>query len=195
MVKYCINLDRRTDKYEYAKAEFDRVGLDVKFFSAYDKKPGWKGCRDSHLAVLEMCKNVDAFMVFEDDPKFLWGTDMITLASMELPHEEWDMLSLGCSPQEPLERYSEHLFRLNKTAWCLHAYIITNKNGLIDFVLENRAQIGKIDKWFSENVYTNIRFNCFVAYPLICTQVQFQSDTCKRSDVSTIEKQYAKFVR
>lgn len=190
MINYCINLDRRPDKWEYVQAEFARMGItDVIRFSAFDIKPGWKGCAKSHLAVMELCKDERMFCVFEDDVKFLVNGDdpIITLP------DDWDMLSLGASPQEPLDRYSDSLLYLNKGAWCLHAYVITNKNGLIDFILSNRDKMGKIDKWFSENVYVNPLFKCFLVYPLVCTQVQFKSDTCTRSDVSTIEKNYNKF--
>lgn len=192
MVSYCINLDRRADKWAYVRTEFDRMGIRVNRFTAVNTKPGWKGCRDSHIAIMELCKGENMFTVYEDDVQFLTGLQTVTDSFNELP--DWDILSLGCSPQEPLTQYSPHLFKLDKTAWCMHAYMMNNNNGLVDFVLENRDKIGKIDKWFSENVYANPRFHCFLAYPLIVTQVQFQSDTCMRSDVSTISVQYDKYV-
>jgi hypothetical protein len=168
------------------------MGIRVHRFTAFNTKPGWKGCRDSHIAIMELCRGENMFTVYEDDIQFIGSLQDVALSFVELP--DWDMMSLGCSPQGPLTQYSEHLFRLDKTAWCLHAYMMNNNNGLVDFVLENRDKIGKIDKWFSENVYTNPRFNCFLAYPLIVGQIQFQSDTCMRSDVSTIPIQYNKFV-
>jgi hypothetical protein len=109
---------------------------------------------------------------------------------MQLPSNA-DMLFYGISPQEPLEQYSEYLFRV-RNSLCMHAYVIWNTNGLMDFVLRHRYEINKIDKWFSERVYPF--YNCFVVYPLWVVQRQYPSDTCKRSDVSTIEKNFRKFV-
>ncbi len=184
---YCINLDRRKDKWLHAQEEFRKRDLSVQRFSAIDG--GWRGCRDSHLAVMDMHRKDqdEKHVTFEDDVLFLLDR------TIEVS-DKWDFLSFGCSPQEPLEQFSEDLFILNKKALCMHAYAINNRHGLIDFVLNNRQNIGKIDVWFSENVYTNPAFKCYLSYPLICTQKQFSSDTCKVSDVSTIEKNYAKFV-
>jgi len=189
---YCINLDRRADRWAYMRTELERMMIRVTRFSAFNTKPGWKGCRDSHLAVMELCKEENMLTIYEDDVAFLGTLQDITNSFNELP-DDWDMLSLGCSPQEPFERYSPHLFKMGR-AWCLHAYIISNKNGLINYILEHKAEIGKIDVWFSDNVYKNPQFKCFVTYPMAVVQVQFQSDTCQRSDVSTLQVQYDKFV-
>jgi hypothetical protein len=190
MVSYCINLDRRADKWAYARTEFERMGIRVKRFSAFDTRPGWVGCRDSHIAIMELCRGENMLTIYEDDVQFLATQQDIALAFMELP-ADWDMLSLGCSPQEPFERYSEHLFKMGK-AWTTHAIIWRNrKGGAVEYILANKDRIKKIDVFFAEEIYP--QFNCFVAYPLAVTQTQFQSDTCKRSDVSTIITQYNKF--
>ena len=197
MKSYVINLDRRPDKWKYSLSEFAKMGIDIIRFPAFPTKPGWMGCRDSHIAVMEKGEYENCISIYEDDVKFLYPpiefNNHLLDSTWELP-DDWDFLSLGASPQEPMDKYSDNLVHLNGTAWCLHAYIINNSNGLIDFVLENRANIGKIDKWFSENVYINPRFKCFMTYPILATQFQFDSDTCGRSDVSTIVKQYNKFV-
>jgi GR25 family glycosyltransferase involved in LPS biosynthesis len=135
-----------------------------------------------------MCKNDVAFQIFEDDVLFL--DDYHTLvekALMELP-PDWDALFLGASPQENQERYSPHLFRL-KNAKCTQAIIWHNReNGAVDWILSHRSDIGKIDRYYYETIFP--KFNCFLIYPLLCTQTQFDSDTCGRSDVSTIQKNY-----
>jgi len=191
MKKFVINLDRRLDKQEYVLGELTRVGMTATRYSAIDTKPGWVGCALSHIACMEQGKNDYCVTVFEDDIKFLVDCpqELMDEAVSQLP-KEWDMISWGTSPQEPLQRYSENLFRLNKKSWCMHAYTINNNNGLIDLIVKHKDDIGKIDVFMSKRVYPV--YNCFLVYPLLCTQVQFQSDTCKRSDVSTIEVQYNK---
>lgn len=193
MKSYVINRIDRPERLAYVIDELQKAGIRAEVFPAIVGSPGWRGCRDSHLAIMELCKNENMFAVYEDDVSFIEDTQFAAKAIMQTP-DNWDFLSLGCSPQAPLSTYSENLITLNQTAFCLHAYIINNRNGLAKYVLSHRAEIQKIDVWFSENVYKNPKFNCFVTYPLVATQVQFQSDTCKRSDVSTIVKQYYKFV-
>jgi hypothetical protein len=190
MRAYVINLDRRADKWAYMRTELERMNIRVTRFPAINTKPGWKGCRDSHLAVMELCKDENMFTVYEDDVTFLGGMQAIRDSFNELPYD-WDMLSLGCSPQEPFERYSPHLFKMGR-AWTLHAVIWRNREGgAVEHILANKDRIGKIDVFFSEEVYP--KFNCFVTYPLVCTQVQFSSDTCTRSDASTIMTNYNNF--
>jgi len=175
------------------RCELERVGITVIRYPAIDTKPGWMGCALSHIACMTEGKNDYCVTVYEDDVKFLVDCpqELMNEAISQLPRD-WDMISWGASPQEPLIRYSENLFRLDNKAWCMHAYTINNNNGLIDFIIDNKDNIGKIDVFMSERVYPN--YNCFLVYPLLCSQIQFQSDTCKRSDVSTIIKNYNKYV-
>lgn len=178
---YCINLDRRTDKWEDVKKEFKRVGLydNMIRFPAYPG--GWRGCRDSHIAIMRMAQYDDMVEIFEDDVRFL---DVLSIyqATAELP-EDWDVLYYGGSPQEPQEQYSKHLYYA-RNVLCMHAYAITNNNGCIDFILGHRKDIAKIDAYFAHVIQSY--FKCFLVRPPACIQKQYQSDTCKRSDVSTI---------
>lgn len=193
MISYCINLSRRIDKWGDVCQEFAKYGITPVRVDAYDTKPGWQGCRDSHLSILKRAKrdSLSQFVVYEDDVIFLQDpNDILPKAVKELP-EDWDMLYLGVSPQEPLSLYSEHLFKVNKST-CLHAVMYNNrKDGVIDYILKHRVDIKKIDDFYSSEVHR--KFNVFVTYPMICTQRQYQSDTCGRSDVSTIVKNYTKY--
>lgn len=187
---YCINLDRRTDKWNDVKQEFQRVGLydDMIRFPAFPG--GWRGCRDSHIAIMKMARNDDMVEIFEDDVRFL-DIKPKFYAMGELP-EDWDVLYYGGSPQEPQEQYSKHLYHA-RNVLCMHAYAITNKNGCIDFILEHKKDISKIDDYLAHTIQSY--FKCFMVRPLVATQFQYQSDTCRRSDVSTIVTNYNKFCK
>jgi len=191
MKNYCINLDRRPDRWVVVREELNSHGFNLTRFSAIDTKPGWKGCRDSHLAILEQAKNEVAFMVFEDDVHFLYDkdtTDLVLNKALQQIPSDWDCLFLGASPQQPQERYSDNLFRL-KNAYTTHAILWhTRPNGAIEYILKNKDRINKIDVFFSSEIFTT--FNCYLVYPLLVTQRQTQSDCCKRSDLSTIVRNY-----
>ena len=190
MKNFVINLDKRVDRWAWAREHFHDKGIQITRFSGIPAKPGWKGCRDSHLALLEKNKSEVAFGIFEDDCEFIGDPSLLEVAIRELP-SDWDCLYLGASPQEPQERYSDHLFRL-KNAWCTHAIIWhTREGGAVEYILKNREKINKFDVFLSQEVFPN--FNCFLIYPLLCTQYQSQSDCCSHSDLSTIVKNYNKY--
>lgn len=196
MTNYVINLDRRTDRLVLVHNEFEKMGMTFVRYPAYPDPVGWRGCKKSHLELLQTIHGIydippqEVAAIYEDDVMFLQGERIIEMVMKELP-EDWDMLYLGASPQEPFTRYSPHLFRMGKS-WTTHAIVWHNrKDGVIDFILRNQDTIDKWDVFLSEWIHP--KFNCFLAYPLIATQHQTKSDIARRSDVSTIEKNYYKY--
>jgi glycosyl transferase, family 25 len=192
MRSYCINLDRRPDKWEYVSKHLAERGIEPDRFPAIDRKPGWVGCRESFLKLLtDQYFSEDPFCVYEDDVIFLEHIDVVCKAMAELPKDNWDCLYLGASPREPQERYSNNLFRL-KNAVCLHAVIWNPRSeGALEYIVSHQKDIEKIDDYMATVIQP--MFNCFCTFPLVVTQTQFQSDTCGRSDVSTIVENYNKY--
>lgn len=104
---YCINLDKRTDKWQACQEEFARIGLtNVERFSAVDGKkvdvesnllPGEIGIIMSSIAVLTDAKEkgYEKILILEDDVQF---SDTFVRDwnqwSQEIP-EDWEMLYLG----------------------------------------------------------------------------------------------------
>lgn len=178
--KYCINLASRPDRWKSVSAEFSRVGvLGVKRFEAVPCVPhgsGFVGCRESHLGVLSLCKDVKRFTVFEDDVCFMRSDFLgqVSKAISEAPLD-WDMLYLGANPLVPMARYSESLFRLKK-GYCTHAMVFNNHR-VVDFILSNRSSIRKIDVFYADVVQE--KFNVFITYPLLATQADGRSDVTR----------------
>jgi hypothetical protein len=200
MTNYLINLKRREDRLDSAKKEFAEQWMFVERVEAFDLLPGWLGCLRSHLWIISRQvfavnngEGDDVFAIYEDDVKFLYAnTAYVALQAFnELP-PDWDMLYLGCSPQESFERYSEHLYKMGKNH-TTHAIIWHYRpGGAIDYILSKDWDM-KYDLLLSE--YIHPKFNCFCTYPLLATQHQTSSDCCKRSDLSTIEHNYKKYIR
>jgi len=185
MVNYVINLNRRRDRWEVVKEHLNEQGLFVTRFPAIDN--GWKGCRDSHLSIMEKAIRGVPFAIYEDDVLFVEDMSYLSEAYSQLP-PDWDCLYLGASPKQPQDRFSENLFRLYN-AHTTHAIIWRRRDGgAIDFILSHRKEINKIDDYFA--LVIQGLFNCFVVFPLLATQTQTKSDTCTRSDTSTIVKNY-----
>jgi GR25 family glycosyltransferase involved in LPS biosynthesis len=196
MKSYVINLNRRPDRWVVVREELNSHGFNLTRFSAIDTKPGWRGCAASHLAIMEECKNEVAFFVWEDDVQFIYDketTNLVLNKALQQIPSDWDCLFLGASPQEPQERYSDNLFRL-KNAFCTHSILWHNREGgAMEYILKNRDKINKIDVFFSQEIFPI--FNCYLVFPLLCSQHQTQSDCCKVSDLSTIAKNYAKYCK
>jgi hypothetical protein len=173
--------------------ELENQNLNAYLYPAKINKIGWMGCRDSHLSCLvKIFANQEVSAIFEDDIKFLTDISVATEAMTELP-SDWDILYLGCSPQAPQEQYSPHLFKITK-ALTTHAMIWNvRENGALEYCLtaDDEYRIGKWDVFLMNEVQP--KFNCFCTYPMVCTQADFQSDTCRRSDVSTIVTNYNRF--
>jgi len=141
---FCINLDRRPDRWRRAKQALYEVEIPVERFSAIDgpnrfpdeflKK--WKkkdrkrnpkahmGCTTSHKQVLLFARDqgYPYVAVFEDDiffdPQF-WI--VFNEAWRDRP-DKWAMLYLGCVHGKKPGRHSKWLRRVTK-AFTTHAYI------------------------------------------------------------------------
>ncbi len=182
MIAYCINLQDRPDKWEQVQPELGKLNINVLRWNATKLNPGYDGCRESHLALLEHARYTypdELIMVLEDDVEFVtqfpWHD--IKQCLEEVPHS-WDVLYLGATLNQPLERWSSHLFRLKK-GWTTHAMIFNNQNGVIDFILENRGGEHKIDVFYANVLQEN--FKCFISYPLIANQRNGYSDILKQN--------------
>jgi len=188
---FVINRQDRPERLAHVRKETEDW-LDFEVYPAIIAIPGWIGCRESHLNIMDRCREENQFLILEDDVEFINDWEVVYEAWLETP-DDWDAIYLGASPKEPQVRYSDHLFRL-KNAHVTHAILWHNRpGGAVEYILSNNHQIRKIDDFFATVIQP--QFNIFVTYPMVATQTQFPSDTCKRSDVSTIEKNYNLYCR
>jgi len=174
----CLNLEHRGDRRELAKEEFQKAGIQAKFFRA--NKGGAAGfCRS--MANIFLTYTEDTF-VFEDDVQFINDLSVFDIAYNELP-EDWDMFYLGANCREPLKRYSPHLLRL-KNAWTTRAVGYSAK------MLEHLRNTWDghlrypyiFDEWVREFIQPH--FKCFIIDPMLATQ---------RPSISDISKQFADY--
>jgi GR25 family glycosyltransferase involved in LPS biosynthesis len=99
---FCINLDRRADRWELAQKEFNKLGIlnKVTRFSAIENAHAEKGCFESHLQCIFSAKErgLNNVLIFEDDVAFLpCYSEKKLIKSMELLHEkdDWEFFYLG----------------------------------------------------------------------------------------------------
>lgn len=101
---YCINLDRRKDRWKSCLDEFKRVWIDknhIRRFSAIEKKNWHLGCMLSHRAIIEESKNLwfKKVLVLEDDFVFQarYEKGLRNVQHVIENNVEFDILYLGWS--------------------------------------------------------------------------------------------------
>jgi glycosyl transferase family 25 len=94
-----INLDHRTDRRSEIEGELARIGLSGERFSAVLAKPGYIGCLQSHLNVLELAKQSGwkNVLLLEDDFQFIvdratFEQELTNFFQLEIPY---DVLMIG----------------------------------------------------------------------------------------------------
>lgn len=184
---YCINLDRRPDRWQECIKEFNRIGLPlekVTRFSAIDMKHGGMGCYASHITVMEdaLVNNYQRTLILEDDVMFLdEGLNNLSKAISYLQNIEWDVFFVGLRVGGNLYRITDYLYKPTQGS-CTHAIGYTPK--------ALRLCLNSLQKQFKRNqppyyfvpidsvgIYNYIcSLQCFCSYPLVAVQRAGYSD-------------------
>jgi len=191
---YCINLDRRPDRWEKSKKEFEKHGLDVERFSAKNGKEinlshpynSELGGAISHNNVIKMAKELDLenILILEDDVEFVDDINVkFQSISTQIP-SDWDMIYFGGNHQGGLHKVNDHFHRMGRS-YAIQCYAVNSKS--FDIVT-NYMDI-KIKKvldgsykpnpsvaadWFISDLHPNL--NCYVIIPHLCWQKEDFSD-------------------
>jgi len=173
--RYCINLDKRTDRWEKVSKTFDDLEIkNVKRYSAVDGATldlesmsynpsllrGELGILESHLNIIQEAKDegLKQIMVMEDDVTF---TDEIHKFDeyLDAVPNDWDMIYVGGNHlygAKPI-LVNEKVLRLNNSM-AIHCVII--KNTIFDIILKIASNRQKqIDVYYADiqkscNVYS-----------------------------------------
>jgi GR25 family glycosyltransferase involved in LPS biosynthesis len=184
---YCINLDRREDRWEESVKEFEKWGLldQVERYSAidgttlensYNINNGELGILNTHLNIIEesLLKKYGNILIIEDDIEF---TDNIKLLDeyMSLIPNDWDMIYFGGNHNKHMGKkinyLNEKIIKLEET-YGIHCVVINNSiYDLILNVVEKRKK--PIDVYYAD-IQKN--YNCYGFNPSIGLQRVSYSD-------------------
>lgn len=166
---YCINLDRRTDRWGRMKTVFAKLGINVKKISAIDscnisspstatpKQKARFACTESHkLAVADAKENgYNKILIFEDDCVFVDNFEQKLFGYLKHLPEDWDMLLLGyyAGPNFQKELFDAgEIIKIPANAskadglWAAHAYAVNSR--IFDDILDSENGA------FTENAHT-----------------------------------------
>lgn len=178
MIKLCINLDSRPDRWELAQKEFDKVGLEVQRMSAivHDNRP--LAFNQSVYKAMEFAKG-DDLLLFEDDVVIdanKWPTSVpggaLTVHYGCNMYGDWKL------PEKTI--YADYAKLHN--CWQSHATWYSKE--AVDFILANLdpnvlTDTNNIfDDWLRRNVLSQGR--SYVHVPMIAYQRPSFSDIWRR---------------
>lgn len=201
---YCINLDDRTDRWEHAQKEFEKVGIldRVKRFSAKREDDGRIGIINSNLAIVKMAKSkgLNNVLVFEDDVEFIvdYPEKYLKKAILQIGNLDWALFYLGANTHDKLIKIKHNLILL-KNAYAVHS-MAYNKRIYDKFIqkYEGLKTISKhediLDVYLAEQIQS--KYICLMVNPMLTTQMNDYSDIEKHLvNQSYIEERFKKNIK
>lgn len=193
---YCINLDRRIDRWDECVAIFDRLNLNVERFSACDGQlidlgygkvyNGELGGTITHTRLLKKIKNdnLNNVLILEDDIIFCDDLEKkFNIAADNLP-DDWDILFFGGNHTGGYDKINENIGRVYRTL-ALHAYGVNKKtvnrlyDNMIQFVGHTMCCGEKLTPSVAADFYMaklQPYLNCYSIFPNIAWQRESFSD-------------------
>ncbi len=184
--KICINLDRRPERWEAMKANFERLGVrSIERLSAVDGesvivperlshlRPVDYACTLSHLTAVKKASDMGSrsVLIFEDDCLFDPAFEEKFPEYMRQVPEDWDMLFLGGYHFEAPLPVSLNVVRA-LTTLTTHAYAV-RQSIYADFIELNENPPAIVDR---NNTILQKKFNCYCCEPNLVGQLAGYSD-------------------
>lgn len=186
---YCINLNKRTDRWEECQKEFNKHNINVNRFNAFNGEdfsneviPNLNasqiGCLMSHRELIKKIKskNLKNALILEDDIQFSDDLNEKLPEIMKQLPSDWDMLYLGGNHigNNPwsigtLSRVKKNIFRVTHCL-TLHAYAI--RENIYDKIIES------LHGTTADEAIAKIQneINCYIVRPHIAWQRASYSD-------------------
>jgi predicted MPP superfamily phosphohydrolase len=182
---YCVNLDRRPERWEQSKIEFSKYGIekDIVRFSAIDGKhlnllnyqtklnPGELGLVLTNIEIIREAKknNYSTILILEDDVVFTEEINKINQYFEKLP-QDWNMVYFGGNHNthmglRPPMIINDKVSRLHNT---FTTHCIGIKNNMFDVLLNLLTKLSEpLDVEYSKLQKLH-KIYCF--YPAIAKQ-------------------------
>lgn len=201
---YCINLDKRKDRWKKCIEEFKKIDIldRVERFSAIEHKIGECGCRLSHTEVIKKCKEegYKNVLIFEDDVEFLHIDAFYKILNnsfkqMKKSGVKYDMFYLGGKIKGTTNtRIQKNLVKLDNVK-TTHAYAVTEK--LYDSIIDSMAGVDiedpqnwdlsnknryNVDYWYTQKIHP--KYKVYGVYPMLAKQAAGYSNLLERDSVN-----------
>lgn len=184
-ISYCINLDRRKDRWDECEKIFNSYKLKIKRYAAEDGKnlpaskisSGALGLIHTNINILTEAKinNFKSILIVEDDVKFYNSISRIEKYFEFLP-DDWDMIYFGGNHNLHMgEAYpaviNEHVLKLHHT---YTTHCIGIKNSAYDIILQSLESKDKPLDVVYASLQKKLNVYCFT--PIVASQREGYSD-------------------
>lgn len=174
---YCINLDRRPDRWQSVSEQFRLHNLRVERFAAIDAQlcgiTPVQAFTRSHYEVIAKSQQAAAksVLIFEDDAVLHPIFNQLLEESMAVLPDAWDMLYFGGTHRQKPIPINQMLMRVQYTL-TTHAYIL--RHTMFSHVLQLLEKTTEP----ADVIFANLQkdYNCFVTNPPIAWQAGGFSD-------------------
>lgn len=140
---FCINLDKRPDRWKASQKQFNKIGIEVERVSGVDGfleppasiRPGEVGCLKSHLKVFNIARErgLKSFLMLEDDVEFSDNFhERFNIIEPQI--KEYEMLYFGSNPHSGSRH--EVSPNLNRITYTFAAHCIVFKEACFDDIID-----------------------------------------------------------
>lgn len=187
---FCVNLEKRSDRWETCKKEFQRHNISATRYSAIDGKslnsdvfpnislfetPGQLGCLLSQYNVIKIAKmcGYSSVLILEDDVEFCDDFNEQLESKMRDVPEDWDMIFFGANHITRPAKITDNVYKMVR-AYSAHCYAI--KDTMYDFLIQTISQFREP----LDVIYANLQpsINAYVINPHLVWQRPGYSDIC-----------------
>jgi GR25 family glycosyltransferase involved in LPS biosynthesis len=199
---YCINLDERTDKWNFMKEEFSRIPeINLIRYSAVKNKIGWKGCAQSHLnCIKEVFKTEKFAIIIEDDceinsKKTFFDNLKNIINWLYLEKINWTIFNGNPNNRKnyPIKNINEKLL-LYETSGTTTNFMIYNNIPELNKILDEYEKELKEDLnsnldplYYSIDQYLAEKTTCITRIPFLTTQHISISDITNNESIVAIK--------
>ena len=133
---YCINLDRRHDRWDDAAALFQKHDVSVERVSGIEDEIPWNGLRKTVIGIFKHAidEGYESILILEDDID--WADDFYQRFDecWNVLPEDWDMFYFSAAHQYWPPKHNDLLFKLT---WSTAAHAIAFKGKCFHAVLKS----------------------------------------------------------
>jgi GR25 family glycosyltransferase involved in LPS biosynthesis len=185
---YCINLEKRPDRWEKVSKQFNELSLTVERFPAYNGdtlnptrhypiNKGEVGCFMSHYRILEkiLKSEGDNFLIFEDDVEFCKNFNELLEDHLKQIPKNWDMIYLSGHIMGKAHKVGKNIYK-GKAIMATDSYFVNKKSAAkIKKILDDNFLKRPVDYVYMEN-QTNGNLNAYFFKPFLTRQSPDFSD-------------------
>lgn len=156
---YCINLDKRSDRWEECLAQFEKHNLTVERFSGIDGSmienntklaDGELGVLKTHIELIKDAKEkgYKSILILEDDVEFIDNLNEKFFSIKNQIPNDWIMLYLGGNHVGGCLQISQNIYKLIHS-YAIHAFAINSE--LFDLIINGLPKYKKpVDVFYAE---------------------------------------------